>query len=62
MLLILALESCARVNNKKVTSAPVNEGDTASLPARAATLSPEEINNYRRRVSNHLDSTLGKTR
>jgi len=62
LLLILALESCARVNNKKVTSAPVNEGDTASLPARAATLSPEEINNYRRRVSNHLDSTLGKTR
>jgi len=62
LLLILALESCARVNNKKVTSAPTNEGDTSSLPAHATPLSPEEINNYRRLVSNHLDSTLGKTR
>lgn len=62
LLLLLALESCARVNNKKVTSAP-NEGDTASLPARIPTpLTSEEISKYRRMVSNHLDSTLGKTR
>lgn len=58
--LLLILESCARVNNKKVTSGPLNEGDTASLPA--TTLTPDELSYYKRMVDNHLDSTLGRTR
>lgn len=61
LLTILALQSCARVNNKKVTSSPSN-GDTSSLPAHAAALTPEELSNYKRMVSNHLDSTFRKTR
>ncbi|WP_205511551.1 serine hydrolase domain-containing protein [Longitalea arenae] len=61
LLILLALESCARVNNKKVTSGPMNAGDTASLPA-AVPLTPEEISYYKRMVDSHLDSTLGRTR
>ncbi|WP_166437172.1 serine hydrolase domain-containing protein [Niastella caeni] len=61
LLVVLALQSCARVNNKKVTSAPAND-DTSSLPAHATPLTPEEISRYKRLVSNHLDSTLNKTR
>lgn len=63
LLAILALQSCARVNNKKVTSSPMNDGDTASLPVHhAAPLTPEEVSYYKRMVDSHLDSTLGKTR
>lgn len=62
LLLLLALESCARVNNKKVTSGPMNAGDTSSLPAHAVALTPEEVSYYRRMVDNHLDSTLGRSR
>jgi CubicO group peptidase (beta-lactamase class C family) len=56
------LQSCARVNNKKVTSGPLNEGDTSSFPAHSAILTPDELNYYKRMVDNHLDSTLGRTR
>ncbi|WP_143774334.1 serine hydrolase domain-containing protein [Niastella vici] len=61
LLILLALESCARVNNKKVTAEPMNPGDSSS-PAAAATLTPDELSYYKRMVSNHLDSTLGRTR
>ena len=40
----------------------MNEGDTASLPPHAATLTPDEINRYREMVSGHLDSAFRKTR
>lgn len=60
LLTLLILESCARVNNKKVTSGPLNEGDTSSLPA--ATLTADEVSYYKRMVDSHLDSTLGKSR
>ncbi|WP_133054710.1 serine hydrolase domain-containing protein [Niastella populi] len=59
LLTLLILQSCARVNNKKVTSGPLNEGDTSTAPAA---LTPDELNYYRRMVDNHLDSTLGRTR
>jgi CubicO group peptidase (beta-lactamase class C family) len=62
LLTLLALQSCARVNNKKVTAEPLNEGDTSSLPAFAATLTPGELSYYKRMVSSHLDSTFSKTR
>ncbi len=61
LLTLMVLEGCARVNNKKVTSGPMN-GDTSSLPARAATLTPNELSYYNRMVSSHLDSTFRKTR
>lgn len=61
LLALLALQSCARVNNKKVTSAPVNESDTASLP-HVTPLTPEQVSYYKKLVSNHIDSTLGRTR
>jgi CubicO group peptidase (beta-lactamase class C family) len=61
LLTLMVLEGCARVNNKKVTSGPAN-GDTSSLPARAATLTPDELSYYQRMVSSHLDSTFRKTR
>jgi len=61
LLTLLVLESCARVNNKKVTSGPLNEGDTSSIP-HATPLTSDELNYYKRMVQNHLDSTLGKSR
>jgi CubicO group peptidase (beta-lactamase class C family) len=61
LLTLVVLESCARVNNKKVTSSPMNEGDTSSL-SHAAPLTPEEMSYYKRMVSSHLDSTFSKTR
>lgn len=60
LLTLLVLESCARVNNKKVTSGPLNEADTSSVPA--ATLTADEMSYYKRMVQNHLDSTLGRSR
>jgi CubicO group peptidase (beta-lactamase class C family) len=40
----------------------MNDGDTASLPVhRAAPLTAEELSYYKRMVSSHLDSTLGRT-
>ena len=61
LLTLVVLESCARVNNKKVTSSPMNEGDTSSL-THATPLTPEELSNYKRMVSSHVDSTFSKTR
>ena len=61
LLTLLVLESCARVNNKKVTSGPLNEGDTSSIP-HATPLTSDELNYYKRMVQNHLDSTLGRSR
>src|SRR5687767_11353606 len=61
LLTLMVLEGCARVNNKKVTSSGIN-GDTSSLPAHAATLTPNEFSYYNRMVSSHLDSTFRKTR
>ncbi|HEY8895176.1 MAG TPA: hypothetical protein VIM79_10190, partial [Niastella sp.] len=60
LLTLLVLESCARVNNKKVTSGPLNEGDTSSAPV--PTLTADEMSYYKRMVQNHLDSTLGRSR
>lgn len=61
LLTLVVLESCARVNNKKVTSSPMNESDTSSL-THAAPLTPEEMSYYKRMVSSHLDSTFSRTR
>ncbi len=61
LLTLVVLESCARVNNKKVTSSPMNESDTSSL-THAVPLTPEEMSYYKRRVSSHLDSTFSRTR
>jgi CubicO group peptidase (beta-lactamase class C family) len=60
LLTLLILQGCARVNNKKVTSGPLNEGDTSSLPA--PTLTADEMSYYKRMVDSHLDSTLGRSR
>lgn len=57
---LLIIQGCARVNNKKPTSSPVNDGDSAAVTS--ARLSPEEINRYRQLVKSHLDYAFGKTR
>jgi CubicO group peptidase (beta-lactamase class C family) len=57
----MALQGCARVNNKKVTSAPANDADSTAAN-HVTPLTPEEVARYNKLISTHLDSTLGKTR
>jgi CubicO group peptidase (beta-lactamase class C family) len=62
LLAILALQGCARVNNKKVTSSPVNDADSTAVAHTVTPLTPEELARYKRLVGSHLDSTFGKAR
>lgn len=61
LLVLLALQSCARVNNKKVSSSPANEGDSTLASHHGTPLTPEELEHYKKLVTNHLDSTFGRT-
>ena len=62
LLVVLALQSCARVNNKKVSSSPTVEGDSSIASHHVPPLTPEELERYRRLISGHLDSTLKRAR
>jgi CubicO group peptidase (beta-lactamase class C family) len=57
---VLIIQSCARVESKKPTSSPVNDGDSATTTA--AKLTPEEIARYQTQIKAHLDHTFGKSR
>jgi CubicO group peptidase (beta-lactamase class C family) len=57
---VLIIQGCARVESKKPTSSPGNDGDSAVLAQ--AKMTPEELNHYRQLVKSHLDHTFGKTR
>src|SRR5688500_954179 len=55
------MQACARVDSKKPTSSPANDGDSTAVTQ--AKLTPEELSRYRQLVKSHLDHTLlGKTR
>jgi CubicO group peptidase (beta-lactamase class C family) len=58
---LLIMQACARVESKKPTSSPANDGDSTAVTQ--AKLTPEELSRYRQLVKSHLDHTLlGKTR
>src|SRR5438105_5894805 len=59
---MLVFQQCARVNTKKPTSSPANEGDTTLATHVVKELSPEELDHYRQLVKSHLDSTFGRSR